>query len=90
MGSTMKEAIFSHTEAVWGAGEFNNQVIENVNPAASYKTKVLVEYLIVQDWSGIVIRICMITSYSKCKAALGFNSPVIKEHQKTDYAVRQI
>ena len=43
MGSTMKEAIFSHTEAVWGAGEFNNQVIENVNPAASYKTKVLVE-----------------------------------------------
>ena len=42
MGLTMKDAVFSHTEAVWGAGDFNNQVIENIS-SASYKTKVLVE-----------------------------------------------
>jgi len=29
VGGTMREASFSHTEAVWAAGDFNAQVIEN-------------------------------------------------------------
>eukprot|EP00455_Lapot_gusevi_P016145 TRINITY_DN1825_c0_g1_i1.p1 TRINITY_DN1825_c0_g1~~TRINITY_DN1825_c0_g1_i1.p1 ORF type:complete len:252 (+),score=106.64 TRINITY_DN1825_c0_g1_i1:104-859(+) len=42
MGRSMQEAAFSHTEAVWAAGDFNNVVIENVTQA-SFKIKVMVD-----------------------------------------------
>jgi len=33
VGILLKDSAFSHTEAVWAAGDFNNQVIENTNQA---------------------------------------------------------
>eukprot|EP01006_Ploeotia_vitrea_P001257 TRINITY_DN104492_c0_g1_i1.p1 TRINITY_DN104492_c0_g1~~TRINITY_DN104492_c0_g1_i1.p1 ORF type:complete len:265 (+),score=154.80 TRINITY_DN104492_c0_g1_i1:23-796(+) len=33
MGRTMRDASFSHTNAVWSAGDFNHQVIENTKRA---------------------------------------------------------
>lgn len=34
MGETMKEASFKHTDAVWAAGDFNHQVVENTKSAS--------------------------------------------------------
>lgn len=33
VGGNMRDAFFAHAEAVWAAGDFNNQVIENTNKA---------------------------------------------------------
>lgn len=38
VGDSSKNAFFSHSEAIWAAGQFNNQVIENVQ-SASYRVK---------------------------------------------------
>jgi len=38
VGEAMSKSAFSHTEAVWAAGEFNHQVIEHTH-RASYKIK---------------------------------------------------
>eukprot|EP01083_Nonionella_stella_P065991 173421_1 len=37
MGEKMKNAAFSHTEATWSAGDFNDKVIDNVSSDASYR-----------------------------------------------------
>jgi len=42
VGSSLREAAFSHTEAVWGAGEFNHQVIESIT-SASYVIRARVD-----------------------------------------------
>jgi V-type H+-transporting ATPase subunit D len=34
VGTGIREAAFSHTEAVWGAGDFNSQVIESTTTAS--------------------------------------------------------
>lgn len=39
MGKSMKDAGFSHTDAVWSAGDFNHQVIQNVQ-SSTYKVRV--------------------------------------------------
>lgn len=38
VGGGMREAAFSHTQAVWAAGDFNDQVIENTQ-TATYKVQ---------------------------------------------------
>jgi V-type H+-transporting ATPase subunit D len=37
VGQKMREAAFSHTDAVWAAGEFNHQILQNVRGTASYR-----------------------------------------------------
>jgi len=38
VGASVKDSAFAHTEAVWAAGDFNSQVIENTT-AANYRIK---------------------------------------------------
>jgi len=42
VGEQLRKAFFSHTEAEWAVGEFNNQVIENTKQA-SFKVKAQID-----------------------------------------------